>query len=726
MLEYSNGPMAAGTGTGLSSFSCRQSLMAEPHIEGAPRHILCSGGNLLAGRVTTIDQFSMVFKDGVAAAVLLATLVNVGDMALMLLGAFATAVAPFLISANGEYSPLVLVGCCFFSYSLVQGVRVTQRKAAESKAEREVDSKFKAYCETKLYAATVLDEEDATTDRERSDEETDTEQDENDADVTEDRNRDEATLETATDEAFALANAKPEERFEVKDRCGSEAAYDSEDEDVLTDLVPRAAESSLLMAAGSWADESEDLDEPRMTPEPIMVFDVPRRSSPPPRSASPRCSPPPRQVPCEQALPRSERPRAPPKLTSPGAMSRTSTSRTSTKLEEKQEYRQTSVAPVAALVFEAVGWDAQVHELCQGIASTRDGDEAVQQIVRAIERAVLPLLPGADVCGFVSGSVSRGLAFNVAVPEIDIILSAKPALLLDTVPRRYVDDMVRSKPKMVQKAAVRACVDVLTGEAGFKFRRSAFRADDPNVTLCASASICGIGKGVAFNFSINNATPMFCAALLTECERLDKRAKALVLLVRRWAKDRGISFVAKGHLSPYAWSLLSIYYLQVRQGALLPPLAGFPQCSKLAGLEHAVTTSEKLADASVADLFKGFMDFYTEDFKWDEEAVSVRLGRRAKPSTRLPLNVILGKGNVKVFTPAVDDPFTPGRNHAEAMTGSSHARMHHELARASWYCRQKASLSELLEPWVPPEQCAEEADGREGREGKKQPEEVYQ
>jgi DNA polymerase sigma len=45
--------------------------------------------------------------------------------------------------------------------------------------------------------------------------------------------------------------------------------------------------------------------------------------------------------------------------------------------------------------------------------------------------------------------------------------------------------------------------------------------------------------------------------------QLNPMAAELILLVRRWAKDRGVSHAAKGHLSPYGWMLLAIFYLQV-------------------------------------------------------------------------------------------------------------------------------------------------------------------
>eukprot|EP00435_Cladocopium_sp_Y103_P004590 s2993_g1.t1 len=85
---------------------------------------------------------------------------------------------------------------------------------------------------------------------------------------------------------------------------------------------------------------------------------------------------------------------------------------------------------------------------------------------------------------------------------------------------------------------------------------------------------------------------------------------------------------SQGHLSPYVWSLLVVYYLQVaRKEPLLPPVAEFqaiknllpagcagktaqPWRSKAGGLESEVTAAE---------LLKGFMQFYNS-FPWKSEA----------------------------------------------------------------------------------------------------------
>ena len=74
-----------------------------------------------------------------------------------------------------------------------------------------------------------------------------------------------------------------------------------------------------------------------------------------------------------------------------------------------------------------------------------------------------------------------------------------------------------------------------------------------------------------FNLSVNALTPGRCSMLFEATKSLNPAAAELILLARRWAKDRGISHAAKGHLSPYAWMLLAIYYLQALTGQIWWP-----------------------------------------------------------------------------------------------------------------------------------------------------------
>jgi DNA polymerase sigma len=263
----------------------------------------------------------------------------------------------------------------------------------------------------------------------------------------------------------------------------------------------------------------------------------------------------------------------------------------------------------------------------------------------------------------------------------------------------------QSDAKKLQKSAVRACTDRLVSSGGLKFRRSAFRGAEPRVTLLVPVSLGFFTDPIPVDFSVNAVTPFYTAALLSECGQMEPRAKALILFVKRWAKDRGICHAAKGHLSPYLWSLLVIYFMQVGmedEAPLLPALEAFaissglissslPPISKVkASRQQVPTTTEEL---SIGLLFYQFVHFYSQRFNWNGEAISIRLGRRAPPDASLPVHVGL----------TIEDPFEAGNNLGTCMNAMSLARLREEFVRAGWLCADSSSLSELLVPWAPAE-----------------------
>jgi DNA polymerase sigma len=388
----------------------------------------------------------------------------------------------------------------------------------------------------------------------------------------------------------------------------------------------------------------------------------------------------------------------------------------------KQEYRQASAQPVSSPSFSASDFGAQVEELVSQIAPSAEGDKLVSDISVAVKAALNNLIPEAEVMGFASGDVLRGTAFAVAIPEVDIILSATPSSVVERLRNRASRPLPHASKldaRKLQKSMLRACTDELTAVPGFKFRRSAFKGQEPKVTLMAEIN----GKTVPIDFSVNTTTPLYNAALLTECGQIDPRAKELILLVRRWAKDRGVSHAAKGHVSPYAWSLLVIYFLQVWDGQgepVLPNITSFKVSSGLLRQRHKQPKSQQASSvpvsaqtSSVACLFEQFMRFYTKSFDWRSEAVSVRAGARKPPSVSLPLHIVTLENGSTDVAPSVEDPFEPRRNLSDAMTGISLGRLREELARASDLLTRCASLSELVEPWVPPEQNSTVDDTQE-------------
>jgi len=393
---------------------------------------------------------------------------------------------------------------------------------------------------------------------------------------------------------------------------------------------------------------------------------------------------------------------------------------------------QINSAPIAPPTFRNTGWDAEFDELLDQISPTASSDKAVKQLAKLVEQVIRPVLPEVEVVGFASGNFARGKAFGVAVPEVDIIASISPAALARRLQQRSGfgtdsrHDAVPSDPWKLQKWAIRMCTDRLVATGDFKFRRSAFRGQEPKVTLLASASTGIHSEAIPIDFSVNAVTPLYGAALLTECGQMESRAKALILLAKRWAKDRGICHAPKGHLPPYAWSLLAIYFLQVgacTEGSLLPALKEFAASSGLMSRDKASKSASRSETSakegsvtlpaastqieekmSIGSLFKEFIHFYHSQFDWQGEAVSVRLGARAAPDLGLPLHIIVQEdGIASEVGPSVEDPFQMSKNLCSHMTAESLRRLREELARAEALCAQEASLTELLQPWCPAE-----------------------
>jgi len=371
------------------------------------------------------------------------------------------------------------------------------------------------------------------------------------------------------------------------------------------------------------------------------------------------------------------------------------------------DVRKPSTVPIVAPTFQSDGWSAQAVELLSQIAPTAADEQIVQRLAKRVEQALKAIIPEVEVVGFASGSLGRNKAFGVAVPEVDIVANVNPVALMKRLGSKTGNQAIANDEHKLRKMAIRACTDRLVAVGGFKFRRSAFRGEEPKVTLLAPASFGLTTDAIPIDFSVNAAVPLYNAALLTECGQLDARAKELILLVKRWAKDRGVCHAAKGHLSPYTWGLLTIFFLQVTEdeGPFLPKLSSFKMASGL--LKQKLVTEETMWEPSAStissgELFKKFMRFYSTEFNWRTEAISIRSGKRDKPGLSLPLHVVVHEDNKTTEVgPSIEDPFNEARNLGSVTNPSSLCRLREELQRADHLCTT-GSLKDLLEPWAPP------------------------
>jgi len=386
---------------------------------------------------------------------------------------------------------------------------------------------------------------------------------------------------------------------------------------------------------------------------------------------------------------------------------KTSSPQAQPRLPSQPDVRKPSSMPISAPTFQCQEWSEQVVELLGQIAPTTEDEQIVARMAKRVEDSLKAIIPEVEVVGFASGSLGRNKAFGVAVPEVDVVANVNPAALVRRLGSKTGNNhTIANDEHKLRKMAIRACTDRLVAAGGFKFRRSAFRGDEPKVTLLAPASFGLTADAIPIDFSVNAAVPMYNAALLTECGQMDPRARELILLVKRWAKDRGVCHAAKGHLSPYTWGLLSIFFLQVTdEGPYLPKLSDFKLASGLmknSVVNNSTTWTPLSSEVSAGDLFKKFMQFYSSEFDWRSEAVSIRAGKRQKPGLNLPIHVVLhANGTTTEVGPSIEDPFDDAKNLGNVINAASLVRLREELHRANNLCTT-SSLAELLEPWAPP------------------------
>jgi len=424
------------------------------------------------------------------------------------------------------------------------------------------------------------------------------------------------------------------------------------------------------------------------------------------RTFAPRASPP-RRAPCNGSPHRPRKPPAP--VQAP-------------RLVVKPEVFKPSSMPVSAPKFASSGWEDEVTELVSQLAPGAAEDQAIQLLVAHVKTSIQAFFPQVEITGFAHGSLTCGKAFGVAVPEVDIVANINPNELMWKLKQNARNGQNVDQSKL-QKSAVRICTDRLVAHAGLKFRRSGFRGDEPRVTLLVPIKLGFFTEAFPVDFSINSVTPFYTQALLTECGQIDLRAKSLILLVKRWAKDRGICHAAKGHLAPYLWSLLAMYFMQVgveEEGPLLPTLDGFKissnlisSSSKQAGgssppPSRKNTGSDDGSKLSVGQLFGKFLHFYDKCFDQKGEVISIRSGQRAPPGLSLPLHVVVSEDGKTHVAPTIEDPFKANSNLGARMNSVSLARFHEELSRANQLYVRGDSLAELLTPWAPEAQDAPE------------------
>jgi len=393
-------------------------------------------------------------------------------------------------------------------------------------------------------------------------------------------------------------------------------------------------------------------------------------------------------------------------------------------LHADRQYTELPRIPAAVVSRD---FERQIDNLVYQILPSPASNEVIQQLANNMQDEIKKIFPEASVLGFASGDMTRGSAFSVAVPGVSIVVNISPQELAQKMQERLFKSgpiAMRLDARKVQKCAVRVCTDALVSNGGFRFRRSAFCRYEPKVTLLTPVEL----GAIPIDFSVNSTAPFHNAALLAECGQIDTRAVGLIFLVKRWAKDRGLCHEPRDSLPSYAWTLLTIYFLQVGVSgeALLPPLRGVITDSGPVAVSGSISstksTQQQPAEAAtkhVAALFVEFINFYLEAHL-QQEVISIRSGRRETAGSALMRRVKFPNGhstqNQRVQGMLViEDPFDTAKNVGAYGSSAGAARFKEELGRAHVLLCQGAPLAKVLEPWAPGTESSRQSSTSETR-----------
>ncbi|CAE7601710.1 Tent2 [Symbiodinium natans] len=274
---------------------------------------------------------------------------------------------------------------------------------------------------------------------------------------------------------------------------------------------------------------------------------------------------------------------------------------------------------------------------------------------------------------------------------------ASPSLLLKAV-----------TPKSAMTHAVQQLADFLP-ELGFKVSQLIPRARKPLVTLEDTRSTL-----TEVDVSINNSLPLYNSQLLRAYSILDPRVRPLVLLAKVWAKGKKVCGAQGGNLSSYSWTIMVVYFLQLV--GLLPSLqllskeertlqtrdywaherpfeVGFLTAEEYQNdvADGKIAAPNGEASLSLAELFYGFVRFYSAEYEWGKEVVSIQKPDR---KDRGPWFLLFGKAHPEPCI-HVEDPIE-FRDLNIVMMRERLAQLKVEFEHALEMLSEGCSLEELL------------------------------
>jgi hypothetical protein len=238
---------------------------------------------------------------------------------------------------------------------------------------------------------------------------------------------------------------------------------------------------------------------------------------------------------------------------------------------------------------------------------------------------------------------------------------------------------------------------------------------DSRKSYASSSSV----SAYSFDICFMNDIAVANSGLIREYSLIDPRAKDLMLIVKRWAKEFKLNSAKDNTISSYTWTIMAIFYLQCL--GFVPNL----QCRKLMkalgvtpnpegdiwhgvdGLDTCTLTWDQIRTSAVweqdarlksipvAGLLYGFFEFYSRRFPSGLYAVSIKRGEICLPRTT---------SRKHSFFLCIEDPFETFESYCPHDLGS-HASDTGAKDMIQCLSDAEAHLRKILLGTAKPEEC---------------------
>lgn len=196
------------------------------------------------------------------------------------------------------------------------------------------------------------------------------------------------------------------------------------------------------------------------------------------------------------------------------------------------------------------------------------------------------------------------------------------------------------------------------------------------------------GSGFSCDICVNNLFAVANTKLLKDYAQIDERLLQLAFIVKHWAKLRGVNETYRGTLSSYAYVLMCINFLQLREPKILPCLQAMePTYTMVVDDTECAYFDEvhQLHDfgaenkESISELLWAFFHYWAFHHDYRNDVISVRMG---KPVSKQEKNWTTRVGNDRHLM-CIEDPFETSHDLGRVVDRQTIRILREEFERAA-------------------------------------------